>query len=117
MDMVRQMMDRYIAGKTGYGMPGYPGFDPEGEPSHDPVFLDVYPSLLIAAADYIIGSGDKAWLKANYGALRDWTEALLKMDRDGNGLFEYELSGNSGSWPRSARSAAKQLVGHDRLRP
>ena len=99
MDLVRQMLDRYIAGGKGYGMPGYAGFDPEGEPSRNPMFLDVYPSLLIAAADYTIGSGDQAWLKTNYGALRTWTEALLKMDRNGDGLFDYALSGNSGSWP------------------
>jgi hypothetical protein len=99
LDMVRQMLDRYLSGKTGYGMPGYPGFDPEGEPNHNPIYLDSYPSLLIAAADYAIGSGNQDWLKANYDTLRTWTETVLKMDRDGDGLFDYALSGNSGSWP------------------
>jgi hypothetical protein len=99
MDMIRQMLDQYIAGKTGYGLPGYTGFDVQEEPSRNPVFLDAYPSLLIAATDYVTGSGNRAWLKTNYDALRKWTESLLKMDRDGDGLFDYELSGNSGSWP------------------
>jgi hypothetical protein len=93
------MLDWCVAGKTGYGQPGYPGFDPEGEPSRNPVFLDVYPSLLITAADYVSGSDNQVWLKDNYATLRKWTDLLLSMDRDNDGLFDYELSGNSGSWP------------------
>ncbi|MBN2577753.1 MAG: hypothetical protein JXB10_02090 [Pirellulales bacterium] len=100
LDLIRQLLDRYLAGKPGYGFPGWSAFDfPSWPPSRNPIFLDAYPNLLIAAADYVIGSGDRAWLKTNYQAVRGWAEALLAMDRDGNGLFEYELSGNSGSWP------------------
>ena len=53
---------------------------------------------MIAAFDYVTGSEDHAWLTARYDGLRSWTETLLAMDRDGNGLFEYAYSGNSGSW-------------------
>ncbi len=99
LDLIRQLLDRYIAGVPGYGFPGWSAFDGPASPSKNPIFLDAYPNLLIGAADYVLGSGDNAWLKKNYSALRGWTEALLATDRDGNGLFEYELSGNSGSWP------------------
>jgi hypothetical protein len=99
LDPIRQLLDYYVSGKPGYGFPGWTAFDIPMAPSQNPTFLDPYPSLLIAAADYVTGSGDQAWLKANYDSLHRWTEALLAMDRDGNGLFEYELSGNSGSWP------------------
>jgi len=98
LDLVRQSLDRYLDGRPGYGLPGYVGFDLGGDPAQDPPFLDSYPSLLIAAFDYVTGSEDHAWLTARYDGLRSWTETLLAMDRDGNGLFEYAYSGNSGSW-------------------
>ena len=72
-------------------MPGHGAF---------PVFAtDTLPSLLIAAEDYVAGSKDNQWLVANYGHLKSWTDAMLSTDHDGKGLIEYELSGNSGSWP------------------
>jgi hypothetical protein len=98
LDLVRQSLDRYLEGLAGYGLPGNVGFDLGGKPSEDPPYLDSYPSLLIAAADYVEGSGDVAWLKTSYGGLRAWAEKLLAMDRDGNGLLEYPYSGNSHSW-------------------
>jgi hypothetical protein len=101
LDLIRQLLDRYLAGKPGYGFPGWTAFDfpPAPTPKQTPVFLDAYPNLLIAAFDYVTGSGDQTWLKRNYPAVRGWAEALLATDRDGNGLFEYAMSGNSGSWP------------------
>jgi len=100
LDLIRQLLDAYISGLPGYGFPGNVAFDmPGAEPHQDPIFLDAYPNLLVGATDYVIGSGDRKWLKKNYPALRKWAEALLATDHDGNGLFEYELSGNSGSWP------------------
>lgn len=98
LDLVRQSLDRYLEGLAGYGLPGNVGFDLGGKPSEDPPYLDSYPSLLIAATDYLEGSGDVAWLKTSYGGLRAWAEKLLAMDRDGNGLLEYPYSGNSHSW-------------------
>jgi hypothetical protein len=98
LDLIRQLLDWYIAGNPGYGFPGWVAFDTNWAPSKNPIFLDAYPNLLNGAADYVHGSGDTAWLKNNYPALRGWTDALLATDRNANGLFEYELSGNSGSW-------------------
>ena len=98
LDLIRQSLDRYLEGMPGYGLPGYVGFDLGGPPSQDPPYLDSYPSLLIAAVDYVDGSGDTAWLAKQYRGLCGWADRLLAMDRDGNGLFEYPYSGNSGSW-------------------
>ena len=89
--LVRQTLDRIFNGATGYGMPGHGSF-PEFS-------ADTLPSLLIAAEDYVEGSKDNPWLTANYGQLKSWTDKMLATDRDGNGLVEYTLSGNSGSWP------------------
>jgi len=92
LDMVRQTLDRYLGGMKGYGMEGYGGdtrFD----------FSDTYPSLLIAACEYVRGSNDHAWLEKNYGGLKDWTTRMLAMDVNGDGLLEYPMNGNYGSWP------------------
>ena len=102
LDLVRQSLDRYLDGMPGYGLPGYVGFDMPGSPSQDPPYLDSYPSLLIAAFDYVAGSKDEPWLAARYDGLRRWTEVLLAMDQNANGLLEYPYSGNSGSWSGKA---------------
>jgi hypothetical protein len=91
-DMIRRTLDRYLSGMKAYGIAGV-------QPDVPYDFLDSYPSLLIAASDYIQASKDNAWLKNNYPGLRDWATKMLAMDRDGKGLLEYPLSGNSGSWP------------------
>ena len=92
LDLLRQTLDRYLNGIKAYGLAGA-----QHDVPYD--FLDAYPSLLIAATDYVDASKDNAWLKKNYPKLRDWTGKVLAMDRDGKGLMEYPLSGNSGSWP------------------
>jgi len=93
LDLIRQTLDRYLGGMKAYGMAGV-----QRDVPYD--FLDSYPSLLIAASDYVQASSDNAWLKDNYPELRDWAAKMLAMDRDGKGLLEYPLSGNSGSWPQ-----------------
>jgi hypothetical protein len=95
LDLIHQTLDRYLSGMKGYGMAGFTRNDPKTR--YD--FLDSYPSLLIAAWDYVRGSKDEAWLKKNYAGLKDWAAKMLAMDREGNGLLEYPASGNSGSWP------------------
>ncbi|HEY4415518.1 MAG TPA: family 20 glycosylhydrolase [Verrucomicrobiae bacterium] len=91
LDMVRQTLDRIIGGANAYGMPGHGSF---------PEFAsDTLPSLLIAAEDYVQGRKDSPWLAINYGHLKNWADKMLATDHDGNGLIEYALSGNSGSWP------------------
>jgi hypothetical protein len=95
LDMVRQTLDRIMGGANAYGMPGHGGF-PEFS-------ADTLPSLLIAAQAYIAGSKDQRWLATNYGRLKDWADKMLATDHDGNGLVEYTLSGNSGSWPEQLK--------------
>ncbi len=93
LDILRQTLDRYLAGMKGYGMAGYAGIK---ELKYD--FLDVYPSLVLAAADYESASHDRAWLLRNYATIKAWADKMIEFDRDGDGLMEYPLSGNSGSW-------------------
>ena len=95
LDMVRQTLDRIIGGATAYGMPGHGAF---------PEFAsDTLPSLLIAAEDCVTGSENDQWLATNYVHLKNWTDKMLATDRDGNGLIEYTLSGDSGSWPAKVK--------------
>jgi hypothetical protein len=100
--LVRDTLDRYLAGFLGYGMPGYQGFDSPVEtgPTTTPyIYSDVYPSLLISAYDYVSGSADEYWLRSNYPKLRKWADAMIAQNSDGGPLIEYPGSGNSGSWP------------------
>ncbi|HXX24611.1 MAG TPA: hypothetical protein VEO19_15810 [Terriglobia bacterium] len=92
LELLRQTLDRYLGGMKAYGMAGA-----QHDVPYD--FLDSYPSLLIATSDYVHGSNDQAWLQKNYTGIKDWTTRMLAMDREGKGLIEYPLSGNSGSWP------------------
>jgi glycogen debranching enzyme len=91
LDLVRQTLDRIMGGANAYGMAGHGSF-PEFS-------ADTLPSRLIAAQAYIAGSKDQRWLATNYGRLEAWADKMLATDHDGNGLVEYALSGNSGSWP------------------
>lgn len=107
LDLIGQLLEFYTSGKPGYGFVGWLPFDLDFGPGfpeqhkNDPVFLDAYPNLLIAATDYALGTQDNAWLERNYPQVRGWAEALLALDHDGNGLVEYGMSGDSGSWSPS----------------
>ena len=94
LDMVRQTLDRVIAGAKTYGMRG----------RFSKCTSDTLPSLLIAAEDYVKGSGDHGWLTKNYRHLRAWANAMLSTDRNDNGLIKYWLSGDSDSWPKKSRN-------------
>ena len=96
LDIVRQTLDRYLGGAKGYGMKGYTDNDFAD-------FTDTYPSLLIAACEFAQGGKDHAWLLKNYPAIKDWATKMLAMDVDGDGLLEYPVSGNYGSWPDKVR--------------
>lgn len=93
LDLVKQTLNRYLEGMKAYGMAGYSQYDTT-------TYLDTYPSLLMAAYDYVRSSQDREWLDNNYPKLKAWTDKMLETDKDGNGLLEYVYSGNSGSWPR-----------------
>ncbi len=95
LDMVRQTLNRIFNGGTAYGLSA--GGEFPGDAS------DTLPSLLIAAEDYVQGTRDTPWLAKNYDHLKSWTDEMLSTDREGNGLIEYGLSGNSGSWPEPPR--------------
>jgi hypothetical protein len=103
MDLIRMSLDKYLAGALAYGMPGYQMFDgPPGETGGFKTFsADSYPSMLVAAGDYMETTHDTAWLSKNYKGLRAWTEAMLATDTNGNGLVKYYASGNAGSWPHT----------------
>ncbi len=113
LDLIRQTLDRYLGGMAAYGVA-----DPS-QPTLPYDFVDTYPSLVLAAWDYVRGSKDQAWVQTNYPGLKVWATKMLAMDRDGQGLLEYPASGNSGAWTEGSADdpAARQLVGHDWLRP
>jgi hypothetical protein len=92
LDVLRETLDRYIAGLRAYGMAGSNVLI-----RYD--FLDVYPSLVTASWDYARASQDTAWVRKNYPAIKAWAQKMIEADKDGDGLLEYPLSGNSGSWP------------------
>ncbi len=92
LDLIRQTLDHYLSGTRGYGMAAY---DEQGNADAS---LDTYPSLLIAAEDYVRGSGDEVWLKKNYPALKGWATKMLARDLTGAGLLLDVSNGNSGIW-------------------
>jgi hypothetical protein len=104
LDLVRETLDRYLAGFLGYGIPGYKGFDDPNDTGagHSYVFSDTYPSLLISAYDYADGSNDVRWLQQNYRGLRKWADLMSAPNADGSPLLEIPITGNSGSWSANA---------------
>lgn len=95
LDIVRQTLDRYAGGMKGYGMVHY-----NNDPNLKYDFLDTYPSLVMASAEYVRASHDRAWLAMNYSVVKRWADQMIAFDSDGDGLMEYPVSGNSGSWPK-----------------
>ncbi len=109
LDLVRMSVERYLNGMKAYGLIGYgiEGYEgTEAAAWRSPYnSLDSYPSLIISACNYIRGSNDKAWAQKYYSRIKEWMDLQMKRDYDGNGLVEYELSGNSGSWNGIIRPA------------
>ena len=104
LELVRQSLDRVLAGMPTYGMPGYITVN-GGRTNYPQATLDTYPAMLIAAREYVAGSDNRPWLAANYAGLKAWTEKMLATDRNGNGLIKYHISGNSGCWrPKTEKS-------------
>ncbi len=93
LDVVRQTLDRILAGGTAYGLPA-PGNFPTAA-------SDTFPSMLIAAANCVREGHSDVWLAANYSGIRGWAESMLATDINGDGLVKYSVSGNSGIWPDS----------------
>jgi hypothetical protein len=100
MDLIKMTLNRYLNGTKGYGMLGY-DYDKTWDIPESPTAcnsLDSYPSLLISACNYCINTNDREWFTANYAKLKVWMDKMLHTDPDNDGLFEFCLSGNSGSW-------------------
>jgi hypothetical protein len=91
LDIVRQTLDRMLAGGYAYGLPAVP--------DHPTTSSDTFPSMVIAAANCVRDGRSDAWLARNYDGIRGWAESMLATDTDGDGLIKYCVSGNSGSWP------------------
>src|ERR1017187_8811435 len=90
LDILRQTLDRMLAGGFAYGLPAVP--DPPTTTS------DTYPAMLIAAANCVRAGRSDAWLAANYDGIRGWAQSMLATDADGDGLIKYCISGNSNIW-------------------
>ena len=117
LDLVRMSLERYLAGDLGYGQLGYAEGGAIGQPfgpfEADLVpwgtpwtSLDTLPSLLIAACDYVEGSGDLSWARTNFDKLTSWAREMFAADRNGNGLIEYPHTGNFGDRPTRAKRPA-----------
>jgi hypothetical protein len=90
--MLRDSLNRFLDdGELGYGMAKY-----KGEPHYPEASLDTWPSLLIAAHNYYLVSGDQKWLERQIDKLTKWGDESLVTDKDANGLIEYHQSGNAG---------------------
>jgi hypothetical protein len=90
LDVVRQTLDRMLAGGFAYGLPVVP--------DHPTASSDTFPSMVIAAANCVREGRSDAWLAANYRGIRGWAESMLATDRNGDGLIKYCISGNSDIW-------------------
>ena len=105
-DLVRMTLDRYIAGALGYGQIGYgctPG-DADIIAWKTPwTSLDTLPSFLVSACNYVNGTDNLKWARANYEKLAAWGREMFAADKDGNGLIEYPGTGNYGDRPLAER--------------
>ena len=100
-DLIRISLDRYLSGMKAYGLVGYVlnyenADTTQWYSKYDS--SDSYPSLLLAACYYIQSSNDLEWGRKNLKGLLNWAEVILSHDTDNDGLIEYPLSGNYGSW-------------------
>jgi hypothetical protein len=106
LDLVRMTLDRYLSGAKGYGQIGYgpgPGEMDVAKWGTPWNTLDVHPSLLIAACIYAESNPDLPWARANYPKLLALAREMMARDHDGNGLIEYEATGNYGDRPLSEK--------------
>jgi hypothetical protein len=111
LDLLKMSVERYLKGMKAYGMYGYNSNwetnDTLNNNSKSQPFdyLDTYPSLVISACNYVRGSKDIKWAEKYYPVIKQWMDKQMLRDYNKNGLVEYELSGNSGSWDGIVRPA------------
>lgn len=105
LDLIRLSLDRVLDGGLTYGQAGY-GKTPEypDAAAWSPPFdsLDTLPSLVMAAATYMLRANDRAWSAARFDQVVALARRMLAQDHNGNGLIEYSLSGNANSWKGDA---------------
>ncbi len=94
LDVMRQTLDRMLAGGFAYGLPAVPD-----RPTTD---SDTWPAMVIAAASCVRAGHSDAWLAQNYAGIRGWAESMLASDSSGDGLIKYSVSGNSNTWSEGA---------------
>lgn len=82
-ELVRESLDRYFNGAPGYGQ----------DADH---FADTNPSMLIAAWDVIVTTGDMDLLQRWLPSLEKLASAIEAQDRNGNSLPESKRTGNRG---------------------
>ncbi len=92
MDLVRLSLERVLGGQLTYGQAGYSFW----RSPHDA--LDVAPSLLIAGARAGLDEKGNSWGETHFEAFFAIAHQMMEGDSDDNGLIEYPVSGNSGSW-------------------
>ncbi len=108
-DLIRMTLDRYLSGALGYGQIGYACAPTDADliAWKTPwTSLDTLPSFLIAACNYVEGSRDLDWARANYRKLAAWGHEMFASDKDGNGLVEYPGTGNYGDRPLADKRPA-----------
>jgi hypothetical protein len=94
LDLVRQTLDRILAGAEAYGLRPSENFAADAS--------DSIPSLLIAAHQCVRAGQNDLWLAANYEGIEHWADGMLSTVKNRNGMIEYAISGNSGIWPNGA---------------
>jgi hypothetical protein len=107
LDLLRQTLDRYLAGVPGYGIVGYglihDGLSDIGGWKAPWNSLDCAPSLVIASTNYVAGTNDLDWARTHYDQIAIWARQMMAADREGDGLIEYPASGNLGDRPTANR--------------
>lgn len=103
MDLVRNSLNRYFSGMKGYGQVGYKNVAGGWQSEYDS--CDSAPSLIISACYYVQSTNDLEWGRANYKHILSLAEKMIAADRNNDGIIEYGLSGNSGSWDGVKRPA------------
>lgn len=94
LDVVRQTLDRVLAGASAYGLPAPGNLYTDAS--------DTLPSMLIAAANCVRAGKSDVWLENNYTGIKSWADKMIATDKNGNGLFKFVVSGNSGIWSDGA---------------
>lgn len=108
MDLVRLSLERVLDGGLTYGQVGYkntPEYRNAAPWRSEYDSLDLLPSLLIAGGYSCQGEGGRAWANVHFDQLVALGRKMLAQDKNGNGLIEYPLSGNSGTWDGAQRPA------------